>query len=183
MLGKGHVSLSPQQASTKSPSLLLLPINVHKGLHSRHTHGTGWMLQGNTHNPLHWHPGCKLGLGYQTQLACSGPLACGLKDPGPTPPSWTASLLAAILKSHPFLRVRSSGLAEKNPLLAYEPVAPSWAHRKLISCLKGNRFPQVLTWSGHQSFEGEEEMWGTDLSSFLCCLQAPHHPFFLCFQK
>ena len=49
----------------KPPGFWLLPINVHEGLHASHTHSTGGMPQGHSHDPLQRHASLGLGLGHQ----------------------------------------------------------------------------------------------------------------------
>lgn len=107
-----------------SAGFRLLPINVHQSLDSSHAHGTGGVFQGHTHNPLQRHVGLRLGLSLRS------PLACGLKDPGPAPPAPGASSLAPVPEDQPLPRATSSGLAGRSQEFAYEPVAPTQAHRR-----------------------------------------------------
>lgn len=127
-----------------SPGFRLLPINVHQGLDSSHAHGTGGVFQGHAHNPLQRHAGLHLGLSLRS------PLACGLKDPGPAPPAPGASSLAPVPEAQPLPRAMSSGLAGRSQEFAYEPVAPTQAHRQLISHFKERKLSPLGTWPGHQ---------------------------------
>lgn len=141
---QGEPGVGTRGPQCPPPGFWLLPINVHQGLDSSHTHGTGGVFQGHAHNPLQRHAGLHLGL----SLRC--PLACGLKDPGPTPPAPGASPLAPVPEAQPLPRAASSGLGGRSREFAYDPMALTQAHRQLISHFRGRTLSPLGTWPGHQ---------------------------------